>query len=192
MFIPPGYANIQWIMQHTNTAQIALTAIGVEIEAADPQVVVEGATAAFDDNFGELCGLAWAGLTVRMVIGTSDPSAPITLESPTWQGGSAAGNACPAQVCTLLKKITLSGGRKGKGRMYLPGPLEGSIDDAGHFTTTQSDDNQARATAFRGDMIAIAGVTSVVLLHTDPADEPSEIVGILADPVVGSQRRRLR
>lgn len=192
MLIPPGFANLSFVLTNTMTSQIAMTAIGVSIEDATPSTVIEGAIGAWEDNFAAIVGEEWAGTTVRLSIGTSDPSAPIVIESAPFEGGANTNDTAPPQVATLIRKFTLSGGRKGRGRMFIVGPAEAGIDGGGNFTESQHADNQTRADGFLEDIAAIDGVTSVRLFHTDPDDAPTEVVGLLAVQMVATQRRRLR
>jgi len=192
MFIPPGYAELAYGATHTDTGQEALTAIAVHLEAADPATVITGAAGAWTDTFSTIISDVWIQGFVRMSIGTSDPSAPIVGELTFADWGNNTTDPCPPQVCTLLRKITASGGRKNRGRMYLPSPGEAGVDAAGNFSDTQHDDNQENATTFLETLQAIDGVTGVFLLHTDDDDDPTEIVGLTAVKKVATQRRRLR
>jgi hypothetical protein len=192
MFIPPGYANLSFEATSTVTGQEAMTAIGVQLEAADPGTVLSGAADAWISNFSPIISEVWSSGKVVITIGTSDPSAPIVGELNFDPWGGVTLDCCPPNVSTLIRKQTLAGGRKGRGRMFLPSPAEDGIDDAGLFSTSQHADNQTRATDFLADVGDIEGVSGVFLFHTDPLDDPSEIVGLTAMQMVATQRRRLR
>lgn len=191
MFIPPGYGNLQWTFRTIN-GQDALTAMGVRLEAADPPTVLAGAVAAFEDNLSAFVQDGWRGEDVRLIVGTSDPSASLVYENGPWEGGSATADGLPPNVSTLIQKKTLLGGRHGRGRMYLPSPTEGGVDAYGVFSETQFDALVDAVTGFGTDLAGVDGVAELVLLHTDDDVEPTDLTGLFPSRSVVTQRRRLR
>lgn len=193
MFIPPGYAQLTFVLEQETTGQQAMTSIGLQIEALDPATFFESVIDLWDLTFGEIVSDTWEGENVLLTVGTSDPSAPIVYSSGAWSGGGNGTDPAPPQVATLYRKITTQGGRKGRGRMYLVGPGESGIDAAGRFSESQHEDNLERGINFlEGLRTTTPGVAEVVLLHTDSDDDPTVIDFLVAQRTVATQRRRLR
>ncbi len=107
-----------------------------------------------------------------------------------------AGSFLPQNCAFLLHKRSGLGGRKNRGRMYLPGVNEALVDDKGLMSTTAINGVNAAAAATLADIIAIEGVERMVILHTQPLGPvgtvPTPVTTLLLDPVLGTQRRRLR
>lgn len=192
MFIPAGYGNIQFMFAGLTSSQKALTAIGVHLVAADPEEVLDDAATVFGAEFSPVVSDYWTGETIRLVIGTSDPSAPIVVDHGAWAGGDNTASCLPANCAVLVKKNTLLGGRKGRGRMFIPSPTEAGVDTAGNLTSSQLSDFTSRANDFLTGLAGISGVDGVFLFHSSSVDPPTEITSLSVDPVIATQRRRMR
>lgn len=103
-------------------------------------------------------------------------------------GGQAATGVSPA-VTYLARKNTLLGGRKGRGRMYIPGPTEGSVSTAGVILEATRANLEAALTSFRSEL-ANDGII-LELLHND-STVPTTITSFTVDSVAATQRRRQR
>jgi hypothetical protein len=109
-------------------------------------------------------------------------------------GGPAA--QTPPNTCFLLRKVTSLPGRKNKGRMYLPGPSETSVDHTGLLTTTLVNSVNTQANNL---LTAIAGAPPggfgvMVILHNEfaPQPAPTNVDQLVCQQLVATQRRRLR
>jgi hypothetical protein len=99
----------------------------------------------------------------------------------------------------LIHKRTSRGGRRGRGRMYIPWASPTSdIGETGVVTSTRVTAAQSAINAWRTAVIAAAG--PIVLLHrpstpgtTHPSTPgpPDEVSSLVVDPLVATQRRRL-
>jgi|SRR6185312_11470062 len=101
-------------------------------------------------------------------------------------------NAFPNNCAFLLHKVTGSGGRRGRGRMYVPGCAEGDIDNLGVLGSTIKAVLDASATNFLSDLVTLADVDACVLLHQSSPFTPTIITGLTVDTRIATQRRRLR
>jgi hypothetical protein len=97
----------------------------------------------------------------------------------------------PQNNSFLIHKVTGSSGRQNKGRMYLPPYVLGEGDvsvggviGSGVYTTIQGRWNQ-----FEGNL-STAGITPVLFHSLGGPSTP--ITSFLLDPVIATQRRRLR
>lgn len=134
--------------------------------------------------------------------------------------GGAAGAAAPQNTALILRKVTTRGGRRGKGRMFIPGIPEGVVDQAGILTATARTDFTTLAGQFLAALSATAvagppaqapvvttiqhsnstttsrssggGVRTITVVEGAAGPAPDDIVQYAVDPRVGTQRRRLR
>lgn len=157
---------------------------------------------------------AWATTIVparvRVKCGPND-TGPFFVASYTEAGGEtgAVGAASPS---ILITKQTLLGGKRGRGRMFIPGQSESAIDPGGVVGATTRADVQTRANNLRTGIIAATSMTMMVLLHgpatewalvngkprrvTDPdapaPPVPTEVTSMVVESTVATQRRRQR
>jgi len=114
----------------------------------------------------------------------------VSISRTVSQTGAVGGAMLPPQVCYLLQKISGFAGRKNRGRMYLPGVQEDTVNDGGLVVGATLVNLAATAAAALSNW-GTSGA-ELVILHTDPADTPRPVVELAPAPVVATQRRRLR
>jgi hypothetical protein len=192
MFIPAGYANVQFLMHDTSNQHQYLTAIGCHLEAADLEDVAAGMNSAFYGNLSPFIGNDIEAVATRVILGTSNPQEPVTVEVPSESGGTSTSDSASPNVAILIKKQTAQGGRKNRGRMYIPKPTEGGFDEAGVFSTGQYSALATAVGEMQADMEAIVGVDGLYVLHNLSTDSPTLITNLVPDRMVATQRRRLR
>lgn len=188
--VPPGYANV--IISGTTDGNDRPWAIahGYQIEAL--------AQSDIDEMADNIQGSDWldnaaSDLNVNLldvVVGTSDPSAPIHFT----QGltGSGGGGAPSGPNCAwLVRKNTLLGGRRGRGRTYFPGVTEGSVGDGGLVNEGDGSLRTGLEGFWNGITTSAPGFTDLVLLHED-ASTPTVVQSWIMDTRIATQRRRLR
>lgn len=104
-------------------------------------------------------------------------------------GGSGAATVVSPNVSFLCRKFTDMGGRQGRGRFYLPGPVEADVDAAGLVAPAAVTNLNTDLAAF---LVAMdAADVPLYLLHDDLL-APTRIIGLTCDTKVATQRRRLR
>jgi hypothetical protein len=107
-------------------------------------------------------------------------------------GGSEA-TSVPPNTCILVHKRTTIGGRRGRGRMYVPGCPEPQMGPHGLLTGTYLGQVQVELDDFY-TALTTAGLTPVVLhaagVSATPA--PSEITQFVAQGLGATQRDRMR
>lgn len=95
-------------------------------------------------------------------------------------------------VCYLVSKNTAFGGRAGRGRMYIPGVPEASVDPGGNLSSGTTSGLQTAANAWLEDQ-STNGVPLVLLHNTgSPLSEPSEVTSLTVSNRSATQRRRNR
>lgn len=203
IFLPPDYY----------AAQLFFTGTGVPSGAA----VTFGGYATFVGStpipIANLIATAWA---THM---DADLSQAITLskirvkKGPMEDGpfgelsvantGASIGLCSPSNVSFLIKKVTAVGGKKGAGRMFLPGVRESDVDEGGAVLAAKVTSLQASLNSFLGRLATDA--IHMHLLHSYgnyinkkgetivlAQRNPDEVTNLVLDPRVATQRRRLR
>lgn len=107
--------------------------------------------------------------------------------------GTAAGGTVTPNVALLVHKRTLRGGRRGRGRLFIPWILlETNVDNAGTVDTTTLTATQTAMDNWRA-ALATADVP-MYLLH-DPgktvSGPPDQVLNLEVDRTVATQKRRL-
>lgn len=188
--IPPGYMNLVISGSFDGSERPWAMSCGYSIEAFDTSDVSDIAQNIEDSDW---LGNASSDLNVSevdAVIGTSDPSAPVHYTAGVSGAGGGGAGTSP-NVAYLVRKSTLAGGRKGRGRTYFPGVTEASLGDGG--TVIEGDGSlRAGLEGFWNDITSgVESITGIYLLHGSEFS-PSEITGWSLDGRVATQRRRLR
>lgn len=107
----------------------------------------------------------------------------------TATGASANAPASPPQVAAVIQKRTAQPGRKGRGRLYLPGIPNDHVQPSGGLTTQKIN---ALTTAFASWKTDCTGLSLYpCILHNDPLLPPYLINEFLVNAKVGTQKRRL-
>lgn len=110
--------------------------------------------------------------------------------------GTSAGAKLPQNCAALVKKRTGLGGRKNRGRVYIPNVLnEAEVSDTGVITGSTVVNFQTYADQWFVNVTGTVGglypATPMVILHRD-GSAPTAVTQLVMDPVLATQRRRLR
>jgi hypothetical protein len=119
------------------------------------------------------------------------PSSPVV--------GPSTGTPLPQNCAVLVRKRTSSAGRRGRGRIYMPGIAESEVNPAGVIGTTTRNNWQTAAEnwfeACRDGADTFVAYPMVVLHRSEGAGvepPPTVITALEVDTVIATQRRRLR
>lgn len=114
------------------------------------------------------------------------------LENAVAVAGTGGTGVAPPNVALLVRKNTVYGGRKYRGRMFWPGILTGSeINPDGTIASATVTALQTHFNALYADCAAGAG-SRMQLLHNDGTTAPTDLASFTVQPVCATQRRRLR
>jgi len=159
----------------------------------DPVVIADAVFASFAS--------AWAtGLDTNLIIeravvklGVGGGADPLVGEStlPAVAGTTVMASA-PSSSCVLIRKLSATGGKHGRGRVYLAHSVgESAWDESGVLGSTQLGDHQTRADDWHATLIA-ADVPMVLAYGTGAANETVIVVTALrAQALMAGQRRRI-
>jgi len=189
MTIPSGFAQVNLKFTGASIPTGAEVTFGVIADVVtDPEAIADEVITACTSS-------AWLAplsqtidLSTILVKVGPDVSGP-SIEVPTELGGGTAGNVAPPNVAALVRKNTVHGGRKGSGRMYLPGIIESVVGDDGVLDTTFRNGLQADLEEFRAALDAAE--IEMFLLHGD-ATSPYQVTSLNVQASAATQRRRLR
>jgi len=198
MTTPPGYADVSVQVRHTLMARPAFFTFGVDPSTADAADVASriglslnasgSLVSRFDNN------TTVGPVTVRM--GQDGGEALVYVSTVTYTGGSG-GSSVPPNVAVLVHKRTTRGGRRGRGRMFLPWWAQiADVDEKGTIAAATQTFMQTCLNTFLTDLNTRA--VPMVVLHEPgkppPAPQPGLpdlVTALYLDPTVATQRRRL-
>jgi len=198
MFLPSGMAEVAFHFQCAGIVDQIITTLGIHPDGLlTPVQIATAVSNAWTtstapggpfqaSNMSNQYTLATVSCTLMTATGPT-----IGEYAANVVGGSAVSRP-PAQVAILVRKQTARGGRKGRGRMFLPAATipEGEIDEAGRLQTATLTREQPKLNAVITAMVTAQ--CTPVLLHADNLTIPDNITGLQMQSIVGSQRRRLR
>lgn len=133
--------------------------------------------------------------------GTSTITTGESTAAPT--AGTNAMSSLPPNCAILLRKITGVGGRRNRGRVYLPFMLnEGEVDETGAISAGVKTDVNAAAALWLADLadgdgyMCIANRTYDVAWDVSPRHLVSvemgpEVTSLLCEPTIATQRKRM-
>jgi hypothetical protein len=136
--------------------------------------------------------VVWRGVTVQVGTNASGEGPFFTQQSAVGPLNSPGTSALvPQNTALLVRKATDQPGRRGRGRMYIPGAVsEAGVSNIGIIDSTSVVNRQ---TAFNNwlSRLTTEGYDPVVLHQTgDPS--PAFIVGFFVSNLAATQRRRMR
>jgi hypothetical protein len=128
--------------------------------------------------------------TVRL--GTDGSEAIVGVDSTQALGGSG-GSATPPNIALLVHKRTARGGRRGRGRMFIPWATQiADVDERGTIASSTLGFTNTALAVFLAELTTQG--CPMVVLHDDgrtPPGAPNVVTSLTADAIVGTQRRRL-
>lgn len=199
--IPIGFAQVTYVMQQAGDTDPYNCTIGIDASLS---------SASNEDILGQ-CAAAWVlnilagqstGITLTSVRGTfgTDGVDPILVDWPSGAQGPNTQGMLPQNCALLVRKNTLLGGRRNRGRMFVPGILpDGQVDNVGVIGTSVVNGLQVQFNNFledlRGEGEAGDEPIRPVILHNFKAGaplDPTPITSLTVQSVIATQRRRLR
>lgn len=187
--IPEGYSQVQLRFGGNACPFGAMTTFGVKNDTAlSPTTIgitVQGDWVAnISSNWGDDATL----VDILVKNGPND-TGPSDVHG-TNNAGGAAGDTLPPNVSVLVRKSTASGGRRNRGRMYIPGYLEAHSDPGGVL-------NSGALAALSSDWddfldALVADDLPMVILHDVPVLTPTLVTELEVQARLATQRLRLR
>lgn len=194
LFNPLGFAQCKLIWTLTGDAEPMVCVFGV---ANDDDLTVQQIADFVDASWQDevvpaTLSSAWTYRGAEAQLGTAEGSGGDVAVNSSAVVGTASTAAMPQNVSMLVHKRSASSGRKNRGRMYLPGGYlqETAVDPAGAVSSGLITSFGALLTAFLADLAT--GNLPMVIFHSDSVATPTLVTSLTIDPVIGTQRTRLR
>lgn len=197
---PSGFAEGSYEIKHNLVSRSAFLTFGFDPSGTDAQTVANQVQVAFA-SVGSLASIidnACIMVKTRVSLGT-DGGEDIVGIGVTNVPCTKTVTSLPPNNAALVHKQTARGGRRGRGRMYIPWAIGAtSVSEAGQIVAGDVTAVNAACAAWLTAMSIGAG--PVVLLHrpSEPGTEhpttpgpPNIVTSMSCDPLVGNQRRRL-
>lgn len=189
MTIPAGFGQMSVVHIGGGIVGEAIWTLGFDNNAGDsPQEIADNMKVNFAAlDYGDLLSSQVTCSAIRVKLGP-DETGP-SAEATNIIVGTVGGEPAPANCATLVHKTTLLGGRKGRGRMYLPGMATNALGD-------DSEIDGAHQTLVEAFVLGLSSVMVLAslpahLLHSD-STSPTAIEALVVDPKLATQRRRMR
>jgi hypothetical protein len=193
--IPIGFCEVQVGIVNTNNSHIDSISFGLNIEpVAEDLVNAIGVLNAALPDLAQDMHPDYTMTTLRFTfpaIPSGTGSVEATLPDPA-PGGNAGALMDPRIAC-IYNKGTNVLGRRGRGRFYLPGVIDGEVGSNGQIEGAAATARNNHASSFL-DKIQnpddpLLGL-SMELLHSTAPDTPTEVVGLSITPLIARIRRR--
>jgi hypothetical protein len=197
LVIPFGYAHVvHSIVQASDPEPMAMT-YGVEAQAFTTAAAIATDCAnAFKECMAEVFSNQFTLVSTEVVFQDVDPGPPSIGVSAISQIGAGTDPVMPQNNAYLIHKRTATGGRSGRGRMFQPGVGEGAVNTIGQLTGAIQTALNTSYADLLADLAAAASIIGMVVLHDSLGAgallPPYAVTSLIADPVISTQRRRLR
>lgn len=194
LIIPPGFGNAAMVFTSASGTPPFVTTIGVDLSE------YAGDFAAAANRVMTAYGTAFAAVTdndlvldhVTLTVGSDGPGgsvdsniAPIAMTSSSVFG--------PHANAVLLRKVTNELGRRGRGRMFLPGTAsENIVETDGSLTSAGRASFVSAANAFIDALEGGPLALPPYLFHSAAPADPTPIVGLVPTDLIGIVRGRIR
>jgi len=188
MIIPVGYGQVNFLFGGVGLPTGAQCTLGFDNDASmtAAEAADEFGSAFVDHIVGNLSSSTqFNGTLVKLGPNETGPSAIFN----TAASGTDGANQGPPMSCALISKITALGGRKGRGRMFLPGIEDSDIDTGGDIGAGKQSSLNTNFANFLADLTTLQ--LFPVLLHND-STVPTTITEFVCQTRMATQRRRQR
>lgn len=189
MYLTSGYANVTFRSVAMAGYREQQTACGFSISGWDPADINDIYTEWRD--LGRALGLptntVFTGVDVH--VGTADPEAPLVYNYTGSDTGTGSSATDPPSSCVLVTKQTALGGRKGRGRMFLPASPSAESFDNGRLNSTYQALVYGEVSGSMANIATMLG-GEPFLLHSAVTPSPTAITGWSVSARLAVQRRR--
>lgn len=197
LVIPEGFAHVIHSISLAGDPEPMAITYGIAVEGTPTPNDLAAACFEFADALKTQMPsqYTFSGTEVRWQ-DQAPPSPPVIGVDTQTAVGTNASTVLPQNCSYLVHKRSTTGGRGGRGRFYLPGPLEGQTSPTGVLDVLVVSNFNTLLTAALAALVATPEVGQMVILHdslgANAADNPVTVSALQCDPSIATQRRRLR
>lgn len=185
-----SFAQVNYVFSNDANPNPAEVTLGLGGDFGDGAAVTDFLEGAFADRILPFLSDGIALVATRLKVGPNSTGA--SFENTNVTEGGDTGLMVPANTSILVKKITASGGRAGRGRMYLPGLRESRIDGGGNIDGTYVSDLGGAFDNFFDDLTGADLIPEVLHGAGSPIGTPTPITSFQVESRAATQRRRMR
>jgi hypothetical protein len=189
MTIPLGYSEIAmtWTGPAVPTGAVSVFGVDPAAGITDPLGIATAVRNAVTSS--SLMDRLSSNVTITNIHCKNGPdSSGVFADLATSLVGASPGDSNPA-TAGLVNKTTALGGRKNRGRLFLPGLIEADVAQGGQITSTARTALQTQLTNFLTDLAS--SDVPMVILHTG-IETPTLVTGLTLSSLLAVQHRRLR
>lgn len=190
----PGFADVGIEMRQTGVTRPAYITFGVNPTATDPLAVATSVATAINasSSLKSFMDTSVTITAIRVSMGT-DGAADLVGIGTVSITGAMTYDALPSNCAVLVHKLTARGGRRGRGRFFIPWAIgEPNVDQGGILEPTWLTPIQTGCSNFLTALTTNA--VPMVLLHDvglSPPGAPDVVTSLSVDGMISTQRRRL-
>lgn len=197
LIIPPGFGNAAFVFTTSAGTGPIVTTCGFDISSYGGDFV-----SAANDMKGTYAGIfgatTAAELTldrVTLTVGQDGPGGSVDSDTVPLPMGRS-GVQVPVSMSPIARKVTNELGRRGRGRMFLPGLLNNSeVTEDGSVVPARRDAIQLLLNDWMDWLMGVdpPGIDlPPVLFHSQAPADPTPITGFAVSDLVGWVRGRIR
>lgn len=201
LVIPTGFAEASVEIRNEGDPQpwYITCGIGVGDAEGDWDTVARNVAGAWASNFGDSLHTSSTITGVRLTIGQDGPDNLTVFVSTDYQGNSTEAKL-PQNCALLVDKGSAFGGRKNRGRFFIPNVLtESQVSNVGVIDSGVVTSFQEQADALLHDFtVGVIGGTfpqqavPMFILHNSATPDPTPVNKLSVQNTISTQRRRLR
>lgn len=201
LIIPPGFGQAVYELALTGDSEQMVVTCGHDLSfwAGDFQSAVNRLHTDFGANIMPMLINDYSLTGVTLYVGSDPPPYAVYTSTNATVTGPGSAEGLPQNCALLIRKRTDLAGKRGRGRLYLPGIEEGLVTSAGVVSPAAVASFQTQVDAWYTDLTTTGGgfePNPPVVLHrsegigAEPA--PTPITVFVVDGVIATQRQRLR
>lgn len=199
LIIPPGFGSASWHFTGAPGTPEFVTTCGVDLSDLGGDFIL-GANGLFQHYADTVGTVTLSTLTldhVSILVGSDGPSGSVDSSLPPEPMTGPSTNPAPVAMSAIARKVTNDLGRRGRGRMFLPGSVyEPLVNESGILAQTLIDDLDAALISLH-DLMTGATPSAIppmppVLLHASAPADPTPVSAFAIQPLVGWIRGRIR
>lgn len=194
VIIPDGYGQMNMRWSVAGDPEFMYCTLGVfDTAPGDPPSAVAGRMGTAWDactlTTAANMSTGWSAGTLIATVQT--PTGPLTFETGTAVAGTAVATTLPNNCAVLVRKFTNLGGRRNRGRMYLPPAYlpEANVNQVGTIDPAVVTTIQGHMASLEAQLVAVD--LAMVVLHSN-GGTPAFITQLTVQPKLATQRTRMR
>lgn len=194
VIVPPGFANVRFVFSCEGVVEPMGFSIGAaSVVLGTAADIAQACASSFETvvwGNGEAVSNSYTFVEVQVALETE--SGPVLASVSVNDVGNVTAFNPPANCCFLCTKQTALGGRRHRGRTYIPAGwlFENEVDAGGRISPTAAGAMQNRLNSWLA-ALALEDVQPV-LFHSSAPTTPTPITGYSVSTLIGTQRRRIR